>query len=393
MIDHYVEYPFSLQFEISNVCNAACPGCVRNNIDYPIGYKPGDNITIANIQSVVNDKIGAPEYLNLDIFKSIFKSKRLNTLRAIEFIGTIDDPLAHPEFLQILEFLRDNIKKTKWVRGDGTKYFKPKIVIHTNASLRTPEYFAQMADILNDYGTDRYSFNFSIDGLEDTNHLYRRNTHWDKIMSNASAFINAGGKAIWQYLIFEWNKHQTEDAKQLARNMNFVEFKSRFDRSGLDSQRLGNTIRLLNNIDWTGKRLSAEEKLVSLGNQYEDRVMQGVNCQFRQNKTYFINFLGQLLPCCFLNNNKYTLFNGYQEDPLQQRFEEHYNKDWNSLYHHTFDEILQHEFYTQDLVHSFDSIWHGVGNKDRIMKCTATCSAKSLKKKPFGTATQSFNLE
>ena len=43
-------------------------------------------------------------------------------------------------------------------------------------------------------------------------------------MRNLSTFINAGGKAEWKYLIFEHNKHQVDDAKQLAKSLGVETF-------------------------------------------------------------------------------------------------------------------------------------------------------------------------
>jgi tetratricopeptide (TPR) repeat protein len=65
---------------------------------------------------------------------------------------------------------------------------------------------------------------FSIDGLADTNSIYRQNTNWDKIMQSVNSFIQAGGKAVWHYLIFEHNQHQVESARTLAEKLGFVEF-------------------------------------------------------------------------------------------------------------------------------------------------------------------------
>ena len=48
---------------------------------------------------------------------------------------------------------------------------------------------------------------FGIDGLQDTNHLYRISTNFDKIIKNAKAFIDAGGFAKWHMLVFEHNEH------------------------------------------------------------------------------------------------------------------------------------------------------------------------------------------
>ena len=35
--------------------------------------------------------------------------------------------------------------------------------------------------------------NFSVDGLEDTNHLYRQGVKWEKVEDNMVAFCDAGG--------------------------------------------------------------------------------------------------------------------------------------------------------------------------------------------------------
>ena len=54
--------------------------------------------------------------------------------------------------------------------------------------------------------------------------MYRRMTNFDKIMDNANAFISAGGNAHWKMIEFEHNKHQIEEARELARKMGFTHF-------------------------------------------------------------------------------------------------------------------------------------------------------------------------
>ena len=54
---------------------------------------------------------------------------------------------------------------------------------------------------------------FSVDGLRDTNHLYRRNTDFDVIMRNAQTFID-GGRATWVFIAFQHNEHQIGEAKR-----------------------------------------------------------------------------------------------------------------------------------------------------------------------------------
>ena len=71
---------------------------------------------------------------------------------------------------------------------------------------------------------------FSVDGLEDTNHIYLRNTIFSKIMKNADAFISAGGIAHWDYIVFRHNEHQVESARTLALSMGFQEFYTKVTR-------------------------------------------------------------------------------------------------------------------------------------------------------------------
>ena len=41
-------------------------------------------------------------------------------------------------------------------------------------------------------------------------------------MENAQAFINAGGRARWDYIAFAHNEHQIDEARQLAEDMGFL---------------------------------------------------------------------------------------------------------------------------------------------------------------------------
>jgi MoaA/NifB/PqqE/SkfB family radical SAM enzyme len=356
-MNHYSYYPGVLQFEISSNCNARCPGCARNLI-IP-SDDPAVNTDITNIQTITHPDIPKNVYLDLEVFKSIFSDRVKQKLECIEFIGSIDDPLMHSQFLEMLEFITEHVNHVR-------------IVIHSNASLRTPEYFFKMANILKKARSHKFAF--SIDGLEDTNHLYRRNTKWNKIIENAQAFIAAGGNASWQYLIFPWNEHQIEDAKTLAKEMGFIDFRARNNR-GL-------------NLDFKGESQRSNRKVdFNIAKTHFDLIAKEseIDCVMRPRGMYFINYEGNVWPCCFLNNQFYTKYGVLDEN--YQRFEGNYGKNWNNLYNYTFDEILDTKFYTEDLTDSWDTKIHGPSAKDRVMKCTGTCCKKSLEKIPFAAHT------
>jgi len=97
----------------------------------------------------------------------------------------------------------------------------PHICLYTNGSGRNPDWWRTLTQTMTGEH-DRVIF--SIDGLTDTNSIYRQNTNWDRIMQSVNAFIQAGGKAVWHYLIFEHNQHQVEAARDLAKQLGFVEF-------------------------------------------------------------------------------------------------------------------------------------------------------------------------
>ena len=116
---------------------------------------------------------------------------------------------------------------------------------------------------------------FSIDGLEDTNHLYRRNVKWEKVIENARSFITAGGKAHWDMLVFEHNKHQVDEAKSYANKLGFVWFRSKcapeekYSRWGAHTQKDGSTTTVIAILCRTTEFRNSDD---NDNNEYEEDV-------------------------------------------------------------------------------------------------------------------------
>ena len=81
---------------------------------------------------------------------------------------------------------------------------------------------------------------FAIDGLEDTNHLYRRNVRWSKLMENIKAFTDAGGEATWAMLIFKHNESQIENCRSLSCTLGFRSFGIQQSARWADFDYIGN---------------------------------------------------------------------------------------------------------------------------------------------------------
>jgi len=185
----------SLHLETSSVCNAACPMCPRE-ID-PMFNKDTDAVS-----------------LSLEKIKSMFSDDFIHQLDNMFMCGNYGDPAAAPDCIKIF----------KHFRSINDKMY---LGMHSNASLRSKEWWGELGTVLS--RNDDYCV-FSVDGLSDTNHIYRVNTNFDKITENAISFINNGGKAIWDYIVFEHNEHQVEEARQLAKELGFIKFRIKVSR-------------------------------------------------------------------------------------------------------------------------------------------------------------------
>lgn len=184
-----------LHLETSSVCNAACPMCPRE-ID-PNFDKEKDGMSLSLIR-----------------IQELFDVEFIKRLESMFMCGNYGDPAAAPECIDIMRYFRQ-------VNNNVS------LGIHSNGSLRTKKWWSELGNILS-RDTD-YCY-FGIDGLKDTNHLHRVNTTFEKIIENASAFIESGGKAHWEYLVFQHNEHQVEEARALAHELGFTSFREKVSR-------------------------------------------------------------------------------------------------------------------------------------------------------------------
>ncbi len=146
--------------------------------------------------------------LTLEDCKEIFPEDFVKRLQRWKFCGNYGDPCVAHDMKEICEWLI-------------TLNPDIQISIHTNGSIRRTEWWADLARILGKNGWVVWG----LDGLRDTNHLYRKNTDWDVIMNNVTAFRSSGGRSIWQFIPFAHNEHQIDEARELAERLGFESFR------------------------------------------------------------------------------------------------------------------------------------------------------------------------
>lgn len=183
-----------LHIELTNGCNAACPMCVRFMNSSPL-TRPDLKV----------------QHITLEKFKKWVNPEVLSKIRLILFCGVHGDPCASRDFYEICKYIDETNPNTR-------------VDVNTNGGMRTPDWWSKVGKLFHKKLKRGWNITFSIDGLEDTNHIYRRNVNWNKLMENVKAFISEGGQAEWDYLVFEHNEWQIEEAKELSKQLGFRAF-------------------------------------------------------------------------------------------------------------------------------------------------------------------------
>lgn len=261
-----------IHVEPTTVCQAECSMCART----VLGYQ--------------NNKSMNSE-LTLDAFKQLTKDLIPN-LKKILFCGVLGDPAACNQLLEII----------KW-----TQEVNPNIVIgiNTNGAIRNTSWWKQLAECTNKNPLSYVVF--SIDGLEDTNHIYRVNVNWKKLIDNVQAYINAGGVAQWDMLVFDHNKHQVETAKQLAKTLGFRAFRTkvsnRFDFHDTDHLPPDNQMPVVESAPFS--------------------------CIAEDTKSVYLSAAGVWYPCCFIHDG-HARYNDTAWGNVLESIHDR-NPDWDNL--------------------------------------------------------------
>ena len=192
----------SVHLELSTLCNSICPWCPRYQ-----DFSPNVNPLI---------KEGA---YTLERFKKHFPYDFIQQIEFWTFAGDYGDPCTCPEILDIIEYIL-SIKDCN-------------IQINTNGGMKNTKFWKQLGELMRGSPDVTYTQQqkryviFSVDGLEDTNHIYRRNVKWHKVISAMETYGNTGARGIWEFLKFKHNEHQKDEVLQLAQKLGFpVRFKN-----------------------------------------------------------------------------------------------------------------------------------------------------------------------
>lgn len=171
--------------EPSAVCAVRCPRCPR--VEHPDTPWLNKNMT-------------------LDFVKKFFTEEILRTqVKRVTMCGDVGDPIYCKEYIEICRYI---------------KTINPDIHIFTitNGSYKKPEWWRELASVLN----GRDTINFSIDGYDNpSNNLYRVNSNFESIIDGIRAVreVNKDVFLVWATIIFKFNQDHLSNIVDQARKL------------------------------------------------------------------------------------------------------------------------------------------------------------------------------
>jgi MoaA/NifB/PqqE/SkfB family radical SAM enzyme len=333
-----------LDIEHSSVCNAACPQCTRELI-------PGDYSWFKQT------------WLPNEFYSEHIPQHVYDNLESIFFSGMVGDPCSAPNFLEVCKIIKERAPHVH-------------IKISTNGGMRNPEWWKELANTLGKGSWVR----FAIDGLEDTNHIYRVNVKWNKVMENAKAFNDNGGESEWQYIAFKHNEHQVEQAREFALSQGFNRFIVRKSHKFLldalfemEVSSKGIPIQKPMQEKYVHPLILKRDRVFKLDEALKISNDSPITCEVQGRKAVYISAEGFMFPCVYTG----TCVHLYKHKPLHDSWTElweTYGNDKINLLLNDWDNVINSEFFNK-----IQNGWNNGYDNGRLAACGLFCSQSAAR--------------
>lgn len=288
-------YYNKFHIDLTNQCNGKCSFCARAS--YP-------------------ELTNKTKEIDFGVFKKVFNKKYLKTIHNLLIGAVVGDPIFYSKFYEVIDYISDV--------NDEVELF-----ISTNGSMRSRSWWKELGK--------RMAFNkknvirFSIDGLEDTNSIYR-GTDYNRVVKNLEAYINSGGRADWQVVVFRHNEHQLQEIKTIAKNIGCLSLLVIGSRSYCDKFQKPSML----DVDKKTKNLGGNKKVICLP---IEKKMMSLTCEGMVYPCLYYSLFPQIKDAhskklyfdYLMSISKLDMSKGTLEDALNSPFFKHIRRERGNL--------------------------------------------------------------
>ena len=301
----------TIHLELSSKCVLKCPRCPRTELQ----------LDRANQEITLNE------------FKLGFPVEVLPNIEHFIFCGDIGDPIYATEFLEIVEYVKQNSRI--------------RLRIVTNGSYKKVKWWQQLGNLLG----SNDSVIFSIDGWDnESNNQYRINSDFDSIVAGIKTLRAYSKCSIqWSTIYFAFNQYKINDMRDFAKLLGCNYFKT-VKSSKFDGRYMVNNIDSLKPVDnlvantlvyETTVELLSKDNYIPIIPEVPIVAHPWAKC-LNYKKDLFIGIDGLVLPCPWFNN-------GYQDN----KFIDQYHNQL-SIKNRSFFEIINDAELWGHLMKSFN---------------------------------------
>ena len=336
-----------LDLDITTVCNAACPECLRHVFtDQQVYVNP--RLTTINQHYPVDDLIN--------------QISPLTDIKNIIITGNSGDPMSHPHIGGLCEWLTD-----RWPDAE--------INIDTNGSLGSALQWQQLADL------ERVSVRFAVDGWEHTNAIYRKQVPWHRLVANATQWSQlTDSRGTIKTINFPWNTDERDTIRSWAHAMDFdwvldprwspqlddqtwrldQKHKHNYQHPKPWPENTSPDILDVGADDWVQQGNATIQQWIDQGRPLQP------DCVQSKGQLIYIHHTGTVWPCCFWSTVEYA---DRADEKLQfkQMFEQ-VDPTWNSLYHHEITDIIKNP-----MLKNLEQWWKGTSVESVCLTCVRQC--------------------
>lgn len=332
-----------VHIEPTELCQAGCPMCIRFKNDGELNV----NLTGASI--------------SLEQLKHMFPPESLTNIETFLFCGNFGDPALAPDLLEMCKYLHSHGIMNNVI---------------TNGGVRKPEWWAELAKYT-------YKVVFSVDGLEDTNHIYRVGVVWEKVEENMFAYNSAGGMSDWTYLVFKHNEHQIEEARELSQLLGCSTFTPKKSaRFIVGEQKLNVRTSITKNKQhliyppedpkWVNDVVLKTNEIKAEYGTIEDMYLNvEIKPKCIEKSKIYVGATGMIAPCCWIAAGTFNRYACSSDSVIGKVLHEKFGGlDAVDGYKHTVKEIVEGDW--------FKYIANGWNNPcTRFETCGKNCGAKN----------------